>query len=216
MNDQLVLPVFPLPDVILFPRTMLPLHIFEPRYQKMIRDIMEKPEDDRLIIITNLKYQGLAKGKNPFEKIGTVGKVVYIDYLDDGKSNIVIQGQFTVEINEISNTTKPYRIAEVTDIREEYWEKPLDDHQELQTKFMSTLNEYMERTNTRIKNINELRIEDLINGIARALRIDTEDKQNLLEIQILDKRLQKLEEIIDMIGYYTEYQPIQDDYTAFN
>jgi len=216
MTDELTLPVFPLPNVTLFPRTLLPLHIFESRYQSLVADLLAKPEENRLIIITHLENQSKPRGKNSFSSIGTVGRMVHVDPLDDGRSNIVIYGQFTVDMEEIVPSPKPYRMARIHNIREEYWENPLQDHSSDQAKLMSSIQRFMDRTKSRIENIESVELDDLINGLAHSLNINSDLKQDLLELQALNDRLDKLVEIIDRIGYYTDYVPDEKQYKDIN
>ena len=215
MSDELILPVFPLPEVILFPRTMLPLHIFEKRYRKLVKDLLNRPESERLMVITTMT-DASNKGEEDFERIATVGRLVHHEPLPDGRSNIVIQGQFTVKIEEIEPSPNSYRMCRIVSIREEFWMDPLQDRDEQHKKLMDAIHKFMDRTNSRIENLDVVGIDDLINGLAFSLNIETIDKQELLEEQTLDKRLDLLIYILDQIGYYTNYIPDEQEYTDIN
>jgi Lon protease-like protein len=108
-----VLPIFPLPNVVFFPETSLPLHIFEPRYREMLNDALK---GDQTIGIQLLK-----PGPTPDEtgrpavfEIGCAGEIVEHEPLEDGRSNIVLRGMFRYRIESELPESRPYRIAEVT------------------------------------------------------------------------------------------------------
>ena len=93
-----IVPVFPLPNTVLFPRTLLPLHIFEPRYRAMVRDIRE---GSGLVAIARMVGEG-------FDRLGTVGRLRDVEPLEDGRFNIVVKGLQRVSMIEIDRDT-PYR-----------------------------------------------------------------------------------------------------------
>jgi Lon protease-like protein len=96
--ESRIIPVFPLPNTVLFPRTFLPLHIFEPRYRVMILDVTE---GDGLLVVSR-------KVGRDFEEIGTVGRVSDLTTLDDGRFNLVLEGLERVSMDEVECDT-PYR-----------------------------------------------------------------------------------------------------------
>ncbi len=98
-----IVPVFPLPDTVFFPLTSLPLHIFEPRYRAMVRDVTAG--DGRIVVSRMLD--------NDFEKLGTVGRIVDVEPLEDGRSNIRLEGLERVSMTEIPCDT-PYRQVRIT------------------------------------------------------------------------------------------------------
>ncbi|WCL47903.1 LON peptidase substrate-binding domain-containing protein [Leptospira sp. GIMC2001] len=103
--------IFPLPDVILFPGTFLPLHIFEPRYRSMISYCSESGND---IAIAAFKI-GIdwRKSKNPdIEEIFGWGKIVQRNDLPDGRSNILVEGKGIVKLQNYREF-EPFRIGNV-------------------------------------------------------------------------------------------------------
>lgn len=110
-----ILPVFPLPTTVLFPKTHLPLHIFEPRYREMVRDAMAS---NRLIGMTLLK-EGWEEGyyqRSPIHEVGCVGRMLYVQPFDDGRYNIMLYGLSRVMIRD-QFFDKSYRQAWVEPIR---------------------------------------------------------------------------------------------------
>src|SRR5881275_1305729 len=89
MSD--LLPLFPLPNVVLFPNVFLPLHIFEPRYREMVADALAS---DRLIGMVLLKpgWERDYEGRPPVYPIGCSGVITHAEELPDGRYNIVLRG----------------------------------------------------------------------------------------------------------------------------
>jgi uncharacterized protein len=106
-----IIPLFPLPNLVLFPHTDVPLHIFEPRYRQMIADIAE---GDRLIGMMLLKgdWERDYYAYPDIYSVGCAGKVERLVRMADGRFNLILQGlsEFKV-IREIRD--RPYRQAEV-------------------------------------------------------------------------------------------------------
>lgn len=107
-----VVPVFPLPNVVLFPGTVAPLHIFEPRYREMVRD---SSRGDGLIGIALLQpgYEQDYEGSPAIHPVGTVGRIEQLNPLADGRYTLNLVGLQRVEYDEIPSG-KLYRLARVT------------------------------------------------------------------------------------------------------
>ena len=104
------LPIFALPEVVLLPGTLLPLHIFEPRYRAMVADALE---GDRTIGMSLVKPGAEEEGADPeVFAVGGAGEIVESERLDDGRYNILLSGTFRFRIlSELG--TAPYRRADV-------------------------------------------------------------------------------------------------------
>lgn len=107
-----VIPLFPLPEAVLFPQVALPLHIFEPRYRKMVADAMA---GDRVIGMTLLRpgWEPDYEGRPPLYERGCAGRIEHHERLPDGRSNIVLRGLTRFRIVE-EHAGQPYRRATVT------------------------------------------------------------------------------------------------------
>lgn len=105
------LPVMTLPHTVFFPQALLPLHIFEPRYRHMLRDVLAR---DRLFAVARLDNTGTAPaGANePAHSIATVGIVRACQKADNDTSNLLLQGVCRVEIQSIVRE-HPYRLIQV-------------------------------------------------------------------------------------------------------
>jgi Lon protease-like protein len=112
MTPRRLLPLFPLPNVLFLPETILPLHIFEPRYQAMLSDALA---GERLLGIQLLNPAGLPDdaGRPAVFEVGCAGEVVEHEPLEDGRSNILLRGAFRYRIAGERDTPTPYRVAEV-------------------------------------------------------------------------------------------------------
>jgi uncharacterized protein len=103
--------LFPLPDVVLLPGTLLPLHIFEPRYRAMVADALE---GDRTIGMAMLKSGWERTPENPgIHSIGGAGEIVESERLDDGRYNILLEGRFRYRVLAEEGPASPYRTASV-------------------------------------------------------------------------------------------------------
>src|SRR5262247_3307038 len=106
-----LLPLFPLPNVVLFPGVFLPLHIFEPRYREMVADALL---GDRLIGMVLLKHgwESDYQGRPPVFPIGCSGVITHVERLDDGRFNIVLRGLERFRILE-EDHARSYRRASI-------------------------------------------------------------------------------------------------------
>jgi Lon protease-like protein len=104
-------PIFPLAEVVLFPGAVLPLHIFEPRYQSMLEDTLD---GDRLIALALLKQcdKSEYQTRPPFHETVCIGHVIHHESLADGRSNIALLG-ISAGLAVAVDADKPYRVADV-------------------------------------------------------------------------------------------------------
>ena len=109
MSRTLRVPIFPLPGAILFPRSQLPLHIFEPRYRDMVRDAIDGGGQIAMIQPHRLDDDNLA----PLYSVGCVGELVGVEELDDGRYNIVLLGSQRFRFVKEADTDAAYRCADV-------------------------------------------------------------------------------------------------------
>ena len=109
LEESLVaIPIFPLPQVVLFPHAILPLHIFEPRYRKMIEDCLASHE---VLAITQIIPGEDRFGRPNIARIAGAGAVVKHERLADGRSNIIVLGRQRIELDELDPDDLPYRRA---------------------------------------------------------------------------------------------------------
>jgi Lon protease-like protein len=107
-----VLPIFPLPDVTLFPSTMLPLHVFEARYRAMVTDTLSR---DRRLAVVMLRpgYEAHYEGKPAVRDIAGAGEIVKWERLPTGRYNLLVQGHWRIRIVRELPTDTLYRMVQV-------------------------------------------------------------------------------------------------------
>lgn len=109
MSRLLNVPLFPLSGAILFPRSQLPLHIFEPRYREMVRDCLDGSGRIGMIQPLGLDEDNEA----PLYSVGCLGDIVGVEELDDGRFNIVLLGTERFRLVREIETETAYRCAEI-------------------------------------------------------------------------------------------------------
>jgi Lon protease-like protein len=108
-SERTRIPIFPLPGVVLFPGTLLPLHIFEPRYQVMVSQALA---GDRMIGMSMLDGTGTPADPPAVLPLGGAGRIVEQERLDDGRFNIILEGVYRYRILR-EEPSAPYRTATV-------------------------------------------------------------------------------------------------------
>jgi len=108
-------PLFPLSGAILFPRSHLPLHIFEERYRAMVQDAMAGP--GRIAMIQPTSFQSDVEGGNGetpwLYQVGCIGELVGVEELDDGRFNIMLLGSQRFRLIAEADGGTPYRQADI-------------------------------------------------------------------------------------------------------
>jgi hypothetical protein len=189
-----LIPVFPLPNVVFFPRMPLPLHIFEPRYREMVRDATRGP---RLIGMALLRedWERDYRGRPPIYGTGTVGELVRVEELPDGRFNVVLRGlrEYVVQRELVR---KPYREAVVV------WRAPLEGP--LAAGVRSTISTLVQRYLERLGQEAEasplgpaVDDETFVNFFAQHLDVAALDKQALLEAATLGERAARLRDVLE-------------------
>jgi len=190
------IPIFPISNFIIFPKTTVPLNIFEPRYIEMIDDSMKNSR-----MIGMIQPKKISKDSIPeLYKVGCAGKITSLNESEDGRYLIILNGLSRFKILDEIKNNKLYRECNVSfnefknDINSNKEEIKFTDL-ELIFKDLKTLFQ----KKGYIINWKELEKQDLnqtINTLAMASPFSLEEKQALLETQSLISRKLKLEEII--------------------
>ena len=106
-----VVPLFPLPNVFLYPGSLMPLHIFEPRYRQMVEDLLDRP--GWLVLSSIVRgHEEEAEGSPPVYDVGGLGEIVKHSRLPDGRFLITLAGLARVRLNEVASD-EPYRRVEI-------------------------------------------------------------------------------------------------------
>ena len=119
MTD-ILLPLFPL-GAVLFPGTLMPLHLFEPRYRQMLADVREG--DRRFGIIAALP--GVAERELPAGRMGCVAEVTEVEVMPDGRANIIVVGRERFALHAFIEHDAPYHIASGTVVTDDTGASPV-------------------------------------------------------------------------------------------
>src|SRR5215208_226924 len=132
-------PIFPLPNVVLFPRTYLPLHVFEPRYRQMVTDATA---GGQCIAMALLKegWESEYYGNPPIYSLVCVGRLMSVQPLPDGRSHILLQGLERCDIQE-EHFDKPYREATIA-VKPQATERDLA--REIRRRLVEALADYLQ------------------------------------------------------------------------
>jgi uncharacterized protein len=107
---DLIVPIFPLPDVTFFPHTLLPLHVFEARYRAMVIDALER---DRRLAVVKLRpgYEATYAGKPEVHPVAGLGEIVSCERLSTGRYNILLRGESRVRLEQELPSDTLYRLV---------------------------------------------------------------------------------------------------------
>jgi Lon protease-like protein len=193
MSRTLRVPIFPLAGAILFPRSQLPLHIFEPRYREMVRDAIDG--GGRIAMIQPHRIDDYNKA--PLYSVGCVGELVGVEELDGGRFNIVLLGSNRFRLIRETEIDAAYRCAEV-DI------EAFDDSEPEPLAMVRRAE--VEREARRLGDamglavdwtaVGRLDDEMLVNAIAQVAPFDVGAKQALLEQTSLESRADLLVQLM--------------------
>jgi len=113
LEDALdAIPIFPLPQVVLFPEAVLPLHVFEPRYRAMLKDCLAT---HGALVIANMVGGEDEHGRPRIAPVAGGGIVIEDQTLADGRANIVVLGKARLRLEELApDPSRPYRMARAT------------------------------------------------------------------------------------------------------
>ncbi|RXZ64464.1 LON peptidase substrate-binding domain-containing protein [Pelagerythrobacter rhizovicinus] len=187
------LSIFPLPGAILFPGLQLPLHIFEPRYRALVGDALAR--DRRIGMI---QPQRTAEGA-PLFAIGCVGRIGEVEALEDGRYNIVLEGEARFRVVREIDTATAFRKVEAELID--------DDADEVLSSieragFEREARRFADAQGYRVDWESVARLDDmsLINGVSQIAPFDPAAKQALLEADTLGERCELLIQLMQFFG----------------
>ena len=169
-----IIPIFPLQDVVLFPNSTRPLHIFEPRYRAMVADALEGDSIIGMILLqpgNEAEYEG----RPPVYAVGCAGVIIAAEELPDGRYNIVLGG--LVKFRVLSeDASRPYRLAEVEALPEAVSDRPLlaQRRQQLEEALLS-VSPGMQLPPS------DLSDEEVVDGLSLVLPLEPAERQELLE-----------------------------------
>ena len=192
-----ILPLFPLPNVVLFPNVFLPLHVFEPRYREMVADALA---GDRVIGIVLLRagWEPDYEGRPPLYPVGCSGLITHFEKLPDGRYNIVLRGVERFALRQ-EDARRSYRRALVDALPED----PLgadarDVLHGYRRKLEALLPPIVDKVGAHAVGAAAMSDADLVNALAQYLDFEPIEKQALLERPSPKSRAESLIELLEM------------------
>ena len=185
--------IFPLSGAVLFPGLQLPLHIFEPRYRAMVGDALAR--DRRIGMI---QPQRAVEGA-PLYLIGCLGKIGEVEALEDGRFNIVLEGESRFRVLRELDVTTPFRQVEAELL-------PEDEDQALaaveRALFEREARRFAEAQGYGVdwESVSRLDDQSLINGVSQIAPFDDAAKQALLEADDISQRCELLVQLMQFFG----------------
>jgi len=186
----MIVPLFPLHNVVLFPKTPLPLYIFEGRYRKMIREAVAG-SGELVIALLRTGSEPNHAAVSAVHEVACLGRIENCEELEDGKYNIVVVGIHRVRIiREVQHS--PYRLVDVERIEDAAYDEQSPSLLERQNQLSALFSRFTELV-TGVKQhvmelVPQLDFESLVNMVAMTLNLDIEQKQALLELNEATQR----------------------------
>lgn len=190
------LPLFPLP-LVLLPNELLPLHIFEPRYRQMLKDVgLEK----NLFGVSYLNQEVSLADKPPIDSIGCVAEIREVQNLPDGRSNLLSVGVIRYRLLEYVDSGDPYFVGDVEffedDEADELIVKPLADEVFRLFKRVAKAAHKLSGERGRFPDIPKAEPEALSFLVTAAFNFEPEMKYQFLEMRSTVERLERLKDIL--------------------
>jgi Lon protease-like protein len=194
-NSEGVARLFPLPNLVIYPQVLQPLHIFEPRYRQMTADALD---DDRRIALVLLRdgWEDDYAGRPPIHSTACLARIVAEQRMDDGRFNILLRGLSRIRIVEELATDKLYRSARCEVIPESEELTPVASRK-LRRQLARQVPTWFGKVGPTSIQVRKLLKSDtplgvLCDIVAFALPLDMALKQELLEIGDVEQRTRLL------------------------
>ena len=198
------IPIFPLSNFIIFPKTTVPLNIFEPRYVEMVNDSMKSNKFIGMVQPKTLK--NFDNSKLPvLHKIGCLGKITSFKETSDSRYLIELKGVIRFEIKKEINSGKKYREVEINydnflhDLDEKKEDLKFSDLELIFRDFKTLFEKRGFIINWRA--LEKQSLDETINALAMTSPFSLEEKQVLLEAKNLNTRKNKIAEILNTYTY---------------
>jgi len=196
-----IIPIFPLPETVLLPSEVLPLHIFEPRYRQMVRDALSGA---RIIGMTRLQpgYENSYEGAPEINPVGCAGVIAQHQVLPDGRYLIVLVGVQKFQVAEELPRATLYRQFRVEHRPEQSSTQEKASLQNLRLELVSDLPPVLQRIRGEsIAPADLARLDDnqLVAVACQILQLNSDEKQRVLESESLSDRYLLLHEALELL-----------------
>jgi Lon protease-like protein len=183
------IPLFPLPNVVLFPQMPLPLHVFEPRYRQMVADARHGHDIIGMVLLKP-GWEPIYQGRPPVFAIGCAGRIEQCETLPDGRYNLVLRGVERFQIAE-EHGSEPYRVASVRPQAETHDAAALEA---VRTTLIDTLQKANPQEAVAFEG--QLPPDLFVNALCQSLDLTPLERQALLDCDDLAVRGQRLVEVL--------------------
>jgi uncharacterized protein len=192
------LSIFPLAGAILLPGSFLPLHIFEPRYRALVSDALAR---DRRIAMIQPK-PGQDDAHPELFDVGCVGKIIEVEALEDGRFNLVLEGQTRFRLLREMEVTTPFRQieADLDDFADDTEQEPLASVRRAEVE--EAVRGFVDARGFAVDwdGLGRLDDESLVSGLSQIIPFDVAAKQALLEAPDLLTRADLLVNFLRFFG----------------
>jgi len=193
------LPIFPLSNVVLFPRVKTPLHLFEPRYRQLARDVLQGERRIGMVVVRP-EHVDEMPGDPPIYPIGCAGVITESQRLPDGRYNLVLLGEHRVQIvaEEPRSDSRLYRVAQVVRLTESYPETDRTRVARLRAAIVADVGMLVRHAQPDRSHAFDPELfagvddETFVNAVANAFAFPAEEKQALLEAENVPERYARL------------------------
>jgi uncharacterized protein len=196
--SRLFLPIFPLPDVVFFPHTLLPLHIFEARYRAMVTDALAR---DRRLAVVGLRpgYEANYEGKPAVHAVAGAGEIVQCTRLATGRYNLLLRGECRIRIDHELATDTLYRLVVATRLEDVGDDGPAVTA--LASEVRARCRQVLQAIGRSPTDLDEVLDQAAPPGVicdqvAAALLPGPEERQAVLEERDVERRLRRLSEAL--------------------
>ena len=193
MSETKRLSIFPLPGAILFPGLQLPLHIFEQRYRDLVGSALAK---DRLIGMVQPQRSGEG---SPLYEIGCLGRIGDVEAMEDGRYNIVLEGETRFRVLRELDVTTAFRQVEA-ELIDDPQNEVLASVERAGFEFEAKRFAAMQGYSVDWDSVERLDDETLINGVAQIAPFDGAAKQALLEANSLSERCELMIQLMQFFA----------------
>lgn len=189
----MILPLFPLPDTVFFPQTLLPLHVFERRYRAMVADCLAGGR--RMVVVRLLPgWEQDYHGRPPIHTVAGAGEVVEAERLPDGRYYILLQGFARVLIEEEEPPARAYRLARCRSLEDrlppEGSEALAPGLEALKSTYLRLLKEVGQSDQRLVRLVTDaLTPGALLDRVASVVVVDSARRQQILETLEVARRL---------------------------
>jgi uncharacterized protein len=197
------IPIFPLPNVVFFPHTFLPLHVFEPRYRQMLADCLA---GGRRLAVVLLKpgWEPDYYGRPPVYAVAGAGEIVEAESLPDGRSNILLRGLGRIRIEREVASPAPYRIARASWIADVYPSGGEGDLAPVVDRLRRLCGELLSQLPEPPPGMLEVMTRRDVAGafvdrVSHLLVHDTVERERLLELEDVERRLATVVAVVEVM-----------------